>query len=103
MRIDARMADGQRLYEHCRVFLEGAERCNVVAADEEARWALVMRLDQWGDPVRNKAGKPLTDQFYGHVRIECPEWVRDQAEEPDEAMQALNAALFAWAMPLVTP
>jgi hypothetical protein len=64
----------------CRVFLEGAERNNVLFADEEGRFAVTLRLDEFGRPMR-KGEKLLTDDFCGHVRIECPDWVRQQCEK----------------------
>ena len=56
----------------CRVFLEGAERSNVVTADEERRYAVTYRLDDQGKTVL-RAGKPVKDEFWGAVRIELPE------------------------------
>lgn len=61
----------------CRVFLAGSERNNVITADEEGRFALVQRLDSDGRPIV-KAGVLLTEQFFGDVRIECSEYVRER-------------------------
>jgi hypothetical protein len=66
----------------CRVFLEGAERCNVIFADEEGRRATTIRLDEWGKPIW-KDDKMLKDEFWGSVRIECPQWVREQCDNPE--------------------
>jgi hypothetical protein len=62
----------------CRIWLEGAERSNVVTADEEHRFAVTLRRNEFGEPVLDKAGQPLTDNFYGAVRIECPAWIELQ-------------------------
>lgn len=69
----------------CRVFLEGAERNNVITADEGKRFALLHRLDGRGRVVV-KDGKAATDAFYGSVRIELPDGM-DEA-----AFQRLNYA-----------
>lgn len=53
----------------CKVFLAGAERSNVLTADEERRYAKVIRLDVDGRPVV-KGGEIQTEDFYGDVRIE---------------------------------
>jgi hypothetical protein len=59
----------------CKVFLAGAERSNVVTADEERRYALLHRLDQNGRSVI-KDGAPQFDEFHGDVRIEIPDDLR---------------------------
>lgn len=64
----------------CQIFLEGAERNNVLFADEEGRRAVTLRLDVSGNPMR-KGEKLLTDEFWGDVRIDCPQWLRDQCEQ----------------------
>lgn len=61
-----------QMANRCRVFLDGAERSNVITADEEGRAAVVVLIDEGGRPVF-KAGVIQTEVFYGHVRIECPE------------------------------
>lgn len=66
----------------CKVFLEGAERDGVLAADEEGRHALLEQRDTRGHPVFNKAGGLCADHFYGHVRIEVPEALRYFFEAP---------------------
>ncbi|MBI2769220.1 MAG: hypothetical protein HYX47_06340 [Burkholderiales bacterium] len=63
----------------CRIWLEGAERSNVVTADEDGRFAVTTRLDENGDPVL-RAGQPVTDVFRGAVRVECPDWLRKERE-----------------------
>ncbi|HYE71581.1 MAG TPA: hypothetical protein VD932_08680 [Aquabacterium sp.] len=55
----------------CRIYLQGAARWNVITADEEKRYALLLRLDQNGNP-KVLHGKRLTDEFWGDVRIELP-------------------------------
>lgn len=53
----------------CKVYLAGAERSNVLTADEERRYAKVVRLDANGHAVM-KDGEIQTDEFWGDVRIE---------------------------------
>lgn len=77
--------DYHPMASRCRVFLEGAERNNVITADEEKRFALLHRLDDRGRVVV-KDGKAATDAFYGTVRIELPDGM-DEA-----AFQRLNHA-----------
>lgn len=64
----------------CRFYLAGSERSNVVLADEEKRYAITYRLDENGNLRRDKAGKYLTDEFRGDVRIECSDWLRYEVE-----------------------
>lgn len=67
-----------------RVFLNGAEYGYVVTADEEKRYAKTLRLDNNGVPRRNPKdpdGGFLYDEFWGHVRIEAPDWLRVQMDE----------------------
>ena len=73
MRVSVDQADAgyHPLACHCRVFLEGAERCNVVMADEERRHAVLHVLDEHGRPVV-KGQRILTEDFYGAVRIQLP-------------------------------
>lgn len=66
-----------------RVFLAGAERNNVLFADEEGRTALQMRLNEWGNPVHDAAGLAILDRFWGDVRVEAPLWVRVECERRD--------------------
>ena len=61
------------------VYLAGAQRANVVSADEEGRKATVIRLDDKGRPIV-KAGELVHDEFFGDVRIECPAWLRTECE-----------------------
>jgi len=56
--------------ERFRVYLEGSERTNIVFADEEGRHAISHRLDSEGNVKFDKNGNALTDEFWGHVRIE---------------------------------
>jgi hypothetical protein len=81
MRISADESDrgyhqGMKL---CTVYLEGAARNNVITADEEGRFAITARLDEFGRVVL-KRGIVQTDNFYGAVRIDAPAWVRAQCE-----------------------
>jgi hypothetical protein len=66
-------------FSMCRIWLEGAERHNVVTADEDGRFAVTTRLDEFGNPI-TRGGQPVTDVFHGAVRVECPEWLRKERE-----------------------
>jgi hypothetical protein len=78
----------------CDVFLEGAARNNVLLADEDKRFAIQFRRDEFGQPVIDKkTGAQVVDRFYGAVRISCPDWLRAGIESPDEA-DTLSAAIM---------
>jgi hypothetical protein len=80
----------------CSIFLEGAQRNNVLLADEKGRFALTFARNEFGVPVLRKDGSQVTETFRGHVRVEAPEWLRTQMESPqDEDEGALGAAIFA--------
>jgi hypothetical protein len=81
---------------YCRFFLEGAERLNVVTADEEGRFAVTLRLDEFGQPVKDKkTGKTIHDKFFGAVRVDCADWLRITMERPcDEEGETLSAAIL---------
>lgn len=65
----------------CRVFLEGAERNNVITADEENRVAVIYRLDGEGRVMYDEStGLAKRNTFTGNVRIECPGWLRQECE-----------------------
>jgi hypothetical protein len=64
----------------CRFYLGGVERNNVLLADEERRFAITRRLDEAGKEMRDRHGRALTDEFRGAVRIDCPEWLREEME-----------------------
>ena len=64
----------------CRFYLGGVERNNVLFADEERRFAITRRLDDSGEEMRDREGNPLTDEFRGTVRIDCPDWLREEME-----------------------
>ena len=66
----------------CRVFLAGAERNNVLSADEQGRFAITYRLDEFGCVVLRKADIQR-EQFYGDVRIEAPGIIRLQRERTE--------------------
>jgi hypothetical protein len=68
----------------CRFYLGGVERNNVLFADEERRFALTRRLDEAGEEMRDRAGNLLTDEFRGTVRIDCPDWLREEMESGDK-------------------
>lgn len=83
-------------FASCRIYLEGAERSNVVTADEGARFAVTYRLDEFGRAVLDKkTGEPIRDKFHGHVRIDCSDWLREAMESPSENdLGALGAAVY---------
>lgn len=69
-------------FKVCAFYLDGAARNNVLVADEEGRYALTRRLDEYGNTMRDKkTGATLTDEFRGPVRIECPDWLRYEIED----------------------
>jgi hypothetical protein len=68
----------------CRFYLGGVERNNVLFADEERRFALTRRLDESGEEIRGPLGELLTDEFRGTVRIDCPDWLREEMESGDK-------------------
>lgn len=71
---------------HVRVWLAGAERTNIVTADEEGRCAITYRLDANGRYVLNKERTEIArDHFHGDVRIDCPQWLRDHLEGEERA------------------
>jgi hypothetical protein len=83
-------------FAHCRIYLAGAERSNVITADEGGRFAVTYRLDEFGITVRDKkTGQALTDKFFGDVRIACSDWLRAAMEAPqDDDAGALGAAIY---------
>jgi ABC-type phosphonate transport system ATPase subunit len=101
MRISANPDDSHYHPNHanCRFYLAGAERNNVMTADEGARFAITYRLDEFGAPVRDrKTGEALTDRFHGDVRVDCSDWLRAVMESPqhyDEEGDTLSGAIFA--------
>jgi hypothetical protein len=71
-------------FKVCRFFLDGVPRNNVLFADEEARFALTRRLDEFGNAMRHpRTGELLTDEFRGAVRVECPDWLRYEIEDAE--------------------
>lgn len=83
-------------FSQCTIYLAGAARSNVVEADEEGRYALTWRPDEWGKPVLHKGVLQL-ERYYGDVRIECPAWLRAECESPtgERALAAAAAVLQA--------
>ena len=67
-------------FKVCAFYIDGAQRNNVLTADEEGRFAITRRLDQDGETMRDANGVMLTDEFRGAVRIECPDWLRYEVE-----------------------
>jgi hypothetical protein len=70
----------------CRFYLGGVERNNVLFADEERRFAITRRLDEAGEEMRGPLGELLTDEFRGTVRIDCPDWLREEMESGDKPL-----------------
>lgn len=59
-----------RRYICSKVFIAGSERWNVITADEEKRWALLIKLDENGTAMRDEqTGKLVTEEFFGEVVI----------------------------------
>lgn len=99
MRVTADRSDPAYDPRHigARVWLDGAERRYVIAADEEKRWALLQRLDVNGNVMVDRAKDELMcEEFWGHVRIELPAPVLgvDMATGPDVATYA--ELRFVW-------
>ena len=84
-------------FSHCTIYLEGAARNNVVTADEDRRFAVTFRRDEFGAPMLAKDKSQLRDKFYGAVRVDCPAWLRSEMEDPsgDNAIAAAAAVLQA--------
>jgi hypothetical protein len=95
MRISSLPDDsGYSQYAHmATVYLAGAERNNVVLADEERRYAVQLARDEFGKPILDKHGNQRTQEFFGDVRIDVPEWLRLKGEEDD------SSGLGAWIGP----
>jgi hypothetical protein len=93
MRISSLPEDpGFSQYAHmATVYLAGAERNNVVLADEERRYAVQLARDEFGKPVLDKHGKQRTQEFFGDVRIEAPQWLRLKAEGEEDDSSGLGA------------
>ena len=72
-------------FKVCAFYLDGAQRNNVLTADEEGRRAITRRLDEKGEPLHDRSGRMLTDEFRGSVRIECPDWLRHEVENAARA------------------
>jgi hypothetical protein len=64
----------------CRFILAGSERNNVLHADEERRYAITLKLDAKGNPKTSSSGQAQTEEFRGSVVIECPAWLRHEAD-----------------------
>lgn len=67
-------------FKVCAFYLEGAQRSNVLFADEEKCFAITRRLDERGQTVYDRQGRMVTDEFRGAVRIDCPDWLRYEVE-----------------------
>ena len=72
-------------FKVCSFYLDGAQRNNVVTADEEGRMAVTRRLDENGQTMHDSNGKVLTEVFRGSVRIECPDWLRYEIQNAQSA------------------
>ena len=95
VRISSDPADiGFTQYIHmATVYLAGAARNNVILADEAKRYAVTLARDEFGQPVLGKDGQQIKQEFFGDVRVECPEWLRLKGEEDD------SSGLGAWIGP----
>lgn len=78
----------------CHIYLEGAERNNVLLADEKGRFAITFRRDEFGVPVLHKDGSQITEPFHGHVRVDAPEWLRTTMESPQDEPDLLGASIM---------
>jgi hypothetical protein len=76
----------------CRFYLGGVERNNVLFADEERRFAITRRLGDAGEDMYDREGNLLTDEFRGIVRIDCPDWLREEMESGDDKPPHLDLA-----------
>jgi hypothetical protein len=91
MRIASCMADKgytPRFHEF-RVWIAGAERDNVIVADDTKRYAVTLARDEFGRPVLDKDGQQQRQPYYGDVRIERIH------TDTDEDSGALGAAVWA--------
>lgn len=82
----------------CRFWVAGSERNNVVTIDEERRFALLLRRDEFGAPALDKNGAQIAERYWGDVRVDCPAWLRVSQEHcsNEEGMGALGAAIQNW-------
>jgi hypothetical protein len=91
MRVSSDPADSG--YTPCmhqyRVWLAGAERSNVLTADDTKRYAVTLARDEWGKPVLDKNGWQIRQPFYGDVRIE-----RVACDEQEDELGAIGAAIY---------
>jgi 3-dehydroquinate synthase class II len=91
MRVSSDPADSG--YTPCmhqfRVWLAGAERSNVLTADDTKRYAVQLARDEFGRPVLDKDGNQRRQEYYGDVRIE-----RSPCDEQEDEMGALGAAIY---------
>jgi hypothetical protein len=93
MRVSSDPADGG--YTPCmhqyRVWLAGAERSNVLTADDTKRYAVTLARDEWGKPVLDKNGWQVKQEFWGDVRIE-----RQACDEQEDELGALGAVIYSF-------
>jgi hypothetical protein len=91
MRVSSDPADSG--YTPCmhqyRVWLAGAERSNVLTADDTKRYAVTLARDEWGKPVLDKNGWQVKQEFWGDVRIE-----RVACDEQEDELGAIGAAIY---------
>jgi hypothetical protein len=77
------------VFHQYRIWIAGAERDNVVIADDSKRYAVQLARDEWGKPVLDKNGWQIRQEYYGDVRIE-----REACDEQEDELGALGAASY---------
>jgi hypothetical protein len=78
-----------RAHEY-RVWLAGSERNNIVTADDQERFAVTFRRNEFGEPVKDKTGAQVTERFWGDVRIEYA------GDEQEDELGALGAVIYSF-------
>ena len=79
---------------HCTCWVAGSERNNVVTIDEERRFALLLRRDEFGAPALDKSGAQIVEPYFGDVRVACPDWIRAGQDHDCQTEDALSLAIY---------
>jgi hypothetical protein len=75
-----------------QVWVAGSLRNNVVTADDQKRFALLFRRDEFGAPVLDKkTGAQVLEPYYGDVRIE-----HTACDEQEDELGALGAVIYGF-------